>query len=156
MPFPISYYLAVAGDESAPLIPKTALQQYDNYQIYDLYRLDVQAHTVSNAWAPRRFEIYGFYNDFFTKETHGGTASIATKYFAVQRYAPRPITFDLYTLINKYKSINNLPGYATCRYSNTVREAYTNEYSLPNVVSFMAVVLRGMERFTFFMNSKIA
>jgi hypothetical protein len=35
---PISAYLI--DDNCAPKIPKPALQQYDNYQVYDLYCVD--------------------------------------------------------------------------------------------------------------------
>ena len=46
MPNAIQAYLLAANDPYAPPISKPSLQQYDNYQIYDLYCVDIISDVV--------------------------------------------------------------------------------------------------------------
>jgi hypothetical protein len=86
---PISTYLI--DDNCAPKIPKPALQQYDNYQVYDLYCVD------------RPFEIVDGHDweigESLIPATDKGWMQ---SWLAVQRYSPDPITLDFELIINAH------------------------------------------------------
>lgn len=43
----IQSYLIAANDSYAPAVSKSSLQQYDNYQIHDLYCDDIEYRSVT-------------------------------------------------------------------------------------------------------------
>lgn len=59
-------------DEYLPPVVKPSLQQYDNYQIYDLVCVDISANAKLKKW------------------------------LAIQAYSPTAITCDFITIANQY------------------------------------------------------
>jgi hypothetical protein len=67
----ITDYFAANSDPYAPLVPIDSLQQYDNYQIHDLYCIDVIYGSINTITSPpslfRSFlavEVYRFKQDY--------------------------------------------------------------------------------------------
>ncbi|MGL6343339.1 MAG: hypothetical protein ACRC80_29895 [Waterburya sp.] len=73
-------YLGV-DDDRLPAIPKPSLQQYDNYQIYDIYCEDI-IYTPLPEGCP---------DDILMRDL-----------LAVQKYHPTPILFDFDSIAQQY------------------------------------------------------
>jgi hypothetical protein len=138
---PISSYLV--DDLYAPLTPKPSLQQYDNYQTYDVYCLDYVKSSSRRYWDSRRYYIYNggrvvLYNDFFVEsiENIGFTEIPSNVYLAVSKYLPQIPTFDFRQLINKHHSVTPRT-YTTTEYSNTAVIISQQDVTDPaNTISF--------------------
>lgn len=78
----ISMY--IGDDAYAPPIPKPSLQQYDNYQIYDMYCFDTlsQRNSTKNG-----IEILSKTN---------------IRTIAVQAYSPSPILCNFDAIVRRY------------------------------------------------------
>ncbi len=124
---PISAYLI--DDNCAPEIPKPALQQYDPYQVYDLYCVD------------RPFEIIDGYDyetwERFTPSTNKG---LMQSWLAVQRYSPDSITLDFESIINAHytfpirteivgKYVYRLDRYGKVVFWNSILDFYKQVYT---------------------------
>jgi hypothetical protein len=80
----IAYYLAEVGDVYAPSVPKPAAQQWDNYQIYDLYCTDRIFEVKKNGVIQPPEKIV--FRDFL----------------AVQAYHPSAIGCDFDAIVRAY------------------------------------------------------
>lgn len=75
-------YLGIE-DDKLPNVSKQLLQQYDNYQIYDLVCSDINTQTTS--------------------ETGTTTQSIKqTNFIAIQAYSPHAILCDFNSIVTSY------------------------------------------------------
>jgi hypothetical protein len=81
----ISDYLP--DDEYKPLNPKPGLQQYDNYQIYDMYCIDINY---------RRIETDG------SKQKAEDVPKKRLCWLAVQSYSPSIINCDFNAIVKNY------------------------------------------------------
>lgn len=79
----IQDYLLAANDKDTPLVSKPSLQQYDNYQIYDLYCVDIISDVVVNGVA--------------TVKQNKGISVLA-----VQAYDPNIVKCDFNALVTQY------------------------------------------------------
>ena len=78
----ISTYLV--NDSYRPPVPKRSLQQYDNYQIYDLHCIDITSEKIRNG--TREVEIKEKIN-----------------MLAVQAYSPHIILCDFNHIVQQYQ-----------------------------------------------------
>jgi hypothetical protein len=124
MPSQISTYLV--GDSYAPAIPKLSLQQYDNYQIYDLYCLDKIANVNANIWKQQRlFETGGYFLDSYVLTNSDGVQTLKiSNYLAVQRYSPHPIYLDFESLVNAHSAVNTT-SYIDAAWYSKVKNTYS-------------------------------
>jgi hypothetical protein len=127
MASPISTYLI--DDNYAPTIPKPALQQYDNYQIYDLYCVDRPISIVDGY----DFEAYKYV-------TPSSSNNSMQSWLAVQRYSPDRITLDFEAIVqDRYafpirtevvgKYIHRLDRYGQVIFYNSVLDFYRTIYT---------------------------
>lgn len=79
----IQAYLLAANDNDAPLVSKPSLQQYDNYQIYDIYCVDIIYDVVLNGITTNK-QDKGIYQ------------------LAVQAYSPNVVKCDFNALVIQY------------------------------------------------------
>ncbi len=89
MALSINTFIASANDTYRPPISKPSLQQYDNYQIYDIYCFDVVSNTkVINS---------------ISGETNTVSNQLKQGFIAVQAYSPdAPILCDFSTIAEQY------------------------------------------------------
>jgi hypothetical protein len=127
MASPISTYLV--DDNCAPKSSKPALQQYDNYQIYDLYCVDRPVSIVDGYDA----EAYRY----ITPSTDQG---LMQSWLAVQRYSPDRITLDFESIIKNHyalpirteivgKYIYRLDRYGQVVFHTSVLDFYNGIYT---------------------------
>ncbi|WP_309732419.1 hypothetical protein [Chamaesiphon sp. OTE_75_metabat_556] len=127
MASPINTYLV--DDNCAPTSPKPALQQYDNYQIYDLYCVDRPVSIVEGY----DFEAYRH----LVPSTHKG---LMQSWLAVQRYSPDRITLDFESIIQAHyafplrteiegKYVDRLDLYGRVIFYNSEVDFYANIYT---------------------------
>jgi hypothetical protein len=140
MPFNPSYDIAeyMPLDAYTPSEPKTLLQRFDNYQIYDLYTLETIYAKNRTEWKPKVFYNSNstFFTTFLVKEIINQVTPISNRLFSVQKYAPTAITFNMYNLIERC-SAYQFPSHVTGRYGTSWRSAVPSEYSLDNVFLFV-------------------
>jgi hypothetical protein len=72
----------LSNDAYKPVVSKPSLQQYDNYQIYDIHCIDI-AYAVSNGAIIQ--------------------PELQKSFIAVQAYNPTPILCDFNQIIATYK-----------------------------------------------------
>lgn len=81
----IQSYLLAANDENTPAVSKPLLQQYDNYQIYDLYCIDVTIDKTNYDGSHK--QVFQLQNSFL----------------AVQAYSCLPIKCNFNAIASQYK-----------------------------------------------------
>jgi hypothetical protein len=85
MPQSIQGYLLAANDPDMPPVSKPSLQQYDNYQIYDLYCVDITIDKTNYDGS------------------HQQVLQLQTSFLAVQAYSYSPIKCDFNAIVEQYK-----------------------------------------------------
>jgi hypothetical protein len=105
--FPIADYLVDANDPFAPTVPNPALQQYDNYQIYNIYCTDrpVEEELIERkiVCLTNASPLKGDTGVSLTKIV-GGNEGVKQSFLAVQAYNPTPITVDFHSIIESHYS----------------------------------------------------
>lgn len=79
---PISFYLQ--NDSYKPLTSKPSLQQYDNYQIYDISCVDIETSIVNS------------------NNLNNSNNTLVTSFIAVQAYSTTQIKCNFNNIINTY------------------------------------------------------
>jgi hypothetical protein len=81
----IQDYLLAANDGDIPPVSKPSLQQYDPYQIYDLYCVDIAIDKTNYDGS------------------HQKVVKLKTSFLAVQAYSYLPIRCNFNAIIEQYK-----------------------------------------------------